>query len=606
MVRFHLAYLVALVLTALVAGCAERTATSSETDLLLYNGKIWTGDPDNPWATWVAVRNSVIVAVGDADHEVPDAAVRIDLDSRLTVPGFNDSHVHFAAAGALLLGINLLDVNDDASFIARVKECTERLPKGSWITRGDWGAYEAWGVGSEGSARSATTFTPHRALIDSISPDHPVLVTRYDRSLGLANAVALEYLGIVSEDGLLEGAVLDSARNSVPEKAFERRLAEARRALEECRKWGVTTVQDMSPLVQVDVYRELERRGELTCRINFAPSRLSNYTMMAEKGWVIDWDADGGPVPAGSDMISFGTLKSHIDGIMGARTARFFQPYADNLLENQSWRGGWREFSEDMPSFKRMLLAADSCGIQLRVHAIGDEANHLLLDILDTLDHYNGPRDRRFRLVHAQVIAPDDFQRFRGRGIVSEVQPYHVTDDMRWMEERIGTERCRGAYAFRTLQENGCVLSFGSDWPGTNASYYPVNPLLGIYAAVTRQTINGTPEGGWFPEQKLSLDEALRAYTWGSAYGAFEEGKKGTIAPGMLADLAVLDIDLFETQPSAWLEGQIAVTILGGRSSMSRNDRWSGLCQDLALPGFAQFGKDQLMGKPQVRLPFLF
>ena len=191
---------------------------------------------------------------------------------------------------------------------------------------------------------------------------------------------------------------------------------------------------------------------------------------------------------------------------MGARTARFFHPYSDNLKENASWRGGWREFSEDMPTFKEMILKADEMGIQLRIHAIGDQANSLLLDILDTLDYANGPKDRRFRLVHAQVISPNDFQRFKGRKIVAEVQPYHVTDDMRWMEERIGYERCKGAYAFKTLQENDCILSFGSDWPGTNASYYPINPLMGLYAAVTRQTINGEPAAGWFPEQRISLE----------------------------------------------------------------------------------------------------
>ena len=321
----------------------------------------------------------------------------------------------------------------------------------------------------------------------------------------------------------------------------------------------------MSPPDQVDVYRQLRADGDLTCRINFAPSRLIEYSEMVDKGWTIQWDAPDGPIPAGDDWISFGTIKTHIDGIMGARTARFFQPYSDNLLENADWRGGWREFSEDMPSFKQMLLEADNEGIQLRVHAIGDQANSLLLDVLDTLDVVNGPRDRRFRLVHAQVIAPDDFQRFKGRRIIAEVQPYHVTDDMRWMEERIGYERCKGAYAFKTLEDFDCILSFGSDWPGTNASYYPINPLTGLYAAVTRQTINGEPADGWFPEQRIPLEKALRAYTWGSSFGAFEENSRGTLEVGKLADIAVLDTDLFETRPSEWLEAEFLYTIVGGR-----------------------------------------
>jgi len=286
--------------------------------------------------------------------------------------------------------------------------------------------------------------------------------------------------------------------------------------------------------------------------------------MMIERGWVIDYSGTN-PEPAGDDWISFGTLKTHIDGIMGARSARFYEPYSDNDIENSRWRGGWREFSRDMPSFKEMILNADAGNIQMRIHAIGDHANAILLDILDSMAIVNGERDRRFRLVHAQVLSPPDFVRFNGKNVVAEVQPYHVTDDMRWMEERIGYERCQGAYAFKTLEDNGCLLSFGSDWPGTNAAYYPVNPLYGLYAAVTRQTINGLPEEGWFPNQRIELDKALRAYTWGSSYGAFEDHKKGTIEIGKLADIAVMDTDLFNTEPSEWLSAGVVYTIVGGK-----------------------------------------
>lgn len=541
--------------------------SSTEIDLLLYNAKIWTGNPDQLWANWIAIKGNTIDQIGVNDAKLPVAKEKIDLNGQLTVPGFNDSHVHFASAGALLLGINLLDVNDQENFIQRIKETTERLPKGSWITRGDWGAYEAWDVGSTGAGEneSKTIFTPNRSMIDPITPDHPVLVSRYDRTEGLANTLALKALGIESETGLLEGEIFREALEKIPKKSFDRRVAESKRALEECRKWGVTTVQDMSPLDQVDVYEYLRKKDQLSCRINFCPSRLIEYSNMVNNGWVVNWDGAKGPQQAGDEWITFGTIKTHIDGIMGARTARFFQPYSDNIAENASWRGSWREFSKDMPSFKQMLLSADSVGIQLRVHAIGDQGNAILLDILDTLDIINGPKDRRFRLVHAQVLRPEDFSRFKGRNIVAEVQPYHVTDDMRWMEERIGYERCKGAYAFKTLEDNGCILSFGSDWPGTNASYYPINPLTGLYAAVTRQTIKGEPTEGWFPDQRIPLEKALRAYTWGAAYSSFEENIKGTIEVGKLADLAVIDTDLFETNPSEWLKAKIAMTILDGK-----------------------------------------
>ena len=543
----------------------QNTPPAPTHDLLLKNAKIFTASDKRKWAKWITIKGDRITAIGDDRDSLPTAAKVIDLDGQLVVPGFNDSHVHFASAGALLLGINLLDVNDEEGLKREIKAATERLPDGSWITRGDWGAYEAWNKGSDGSQTNTTAFTPHRSMIDDLTPNHPVLINRYDRTEGLANTLALKELGIESETGLLTGETFLEALKKIPEKTFERRLAETKRALEECSKYGVTTVQDMSPIDQVDIYKHLMEKGELTCRINFAPARLPEYKNMAQKGWTIQWNDPEGPHPAGDEWLSFGTIKTHIDGIMGARTARFFQPYSDNILDNANWRGSWREFSEDMPSFKEMLLAADSAGIQLRVHAIGDQANSLLLDIVDTLEMMNGQKDRRFRLVHAQVIAPEDFQRFKGRKIIAEVQPYHVTDDMRWMEERIGHERCKGAYAFKTLEDNDCILSFGSDWPGTNASYYPINPLMGIFAATTRQTINGTPEEGWFPDQKLPTEKAVKAYTYGSAYGAFEENIKGTLEVGKLADLAVINTNIFNTPPKRWLDAEFVYTIVGGK-----------------------------------------
>ncbi len=532
-------------------------------DLLLVNGNIWTGNKNVPDANWIAISNGRIIAIGSDDPNI-DADSIIDLNGAFTLPGFNDSHVHFASAGQLLLGINLLDVSENVLFTERIKETTERLPKGSWITRGDWGAYEAWELGSDGGDTQNSVWSPTRSLIDDITNDYPVLVTRYDRKVGLANATALDYLGIDSETGVLRGQQLQAALESIPEKSFDRKIAEARRGLEECRKWGITTIQDMSDPDQLEVYRTLLQNGELTCRVNFSPSRLSEYTEMKDKGWTIDYSQQI-PQPAGDDWISFGTLKTHIDGIMGGRTARFYQPYEDNDSENPQWRGGWREFSKDMPSYKQMILAADASNIQMRIHAIGDEANVILLDILDSMTLVNGERDRRFRIVHAQVIRTEDFVRFRGKNVVAEVQPYHVTDDMRWMEERIGYERCKGAYAFQSLVDNDCTLSFGSDWPGTNASYYPLNPLYGLYAAVTRQTINGMPDEGWFPDQRIKLEDALRAYTWGSAYGAFEDDKKGTLEVGKMADITVLNKDLFSTEPSEWLKTQVVYTIVGGK-----------------------------------------
>ncbi len=530
--------------------------------MVLANGKIWTGVSESPWVDWVSVEGGKISGMGKGT--APTSKQEINLNGALTVPGFNDSHIHFSSAGHLLLNANLLEVNSTEKFINEIRKTRDRLPAGSWITRGDWGAYEAWSMGSDGMERNAATFQPHKDMIDSITGNYPVLVSRYDRKMGLANSLALEYLNLESEDGILTGARMLRALERIPKKSFDQRLAETKRGLEEIRRFGVTTVQDMSPLDQMDIYRYLRERDSLTCRINFSPSRLSDYEMMIEEGWVIDWDNLSGPLPAGDDWFAFGTLKTHIDGIMGGRTARFYEPYSDNSVELREWRGGWREFSQDMDQFKSMILKADAGGIQMRIHAIGDEANSILLDILDTMDLVNGEKDRRFRLVHAQVIHPDDMPRFKGRNIVAEVQPYHVTDDMRWMEERIGYERCKGAYAFKSLREAGSILSFGSDWPGTNASYYPISPIYGLYAAVTRQTLQGKPDSGWFPEERIGLEEALKAYTWGASFSAFEESRKGTIEVGKFADFTVLDTDLFETEPEEWLQTEVLYTIVDG------------------------------------------
>ncbi len=562
-------FCLALLSPAIFLSCSTNEETVPDT--VLFNGMLWTGLEDSPSPGWVSIRGDMIEEIGFSDAP-PDAKEKIDVQGGLILPGFNDSHVHFASAGHLLLGINLLDINSDDGLVKRINETTERLPKGSWITRGDWGAYEAWAMGSEGGNTSERRWEPHRGLIDSITIDHPVLITRFDREQGLANQLALDYFGLESESGILEGSELQNALAEIPDKSFGQKKAEVLRGLSECARWGVTTVQDMSPLDYVEVYRDIQDNDSLTCRINFAPSRLSEYVNMKEKGWLIDWDYEEGPRPAGDGWVTFGTLKTHIDGIMGARSARFYEPYSDNSVEMSEWRGGWREFSRDMNEYKRMILEADRSGIQMRIHAIGDEANSILLDILDTMDLVNGARDRRFRLVHAQVIHPDDFPRFSEKKIVAEVQPYHVADDMRWMEERIGYQRCKGAYAFKTLQDSGCILSFGSDWPGTNASYYPINPLFGIYSAVTRQTVQGKPEGGWFPEQRIDLNDALMAYTWGSAFGAFEEKQKGTIEPGKWADITVLQENIFDTEPSEWLNTEVALTMVGGRVVYSSQD----------------------------------
>jgi predicted amidohydrolase YtcJ len=536
-------------------------------DLLLVNGRVWTGDSSRPAAQAVAVRGDRIVAVG-RDGDVaglrgPGTRV-VDLGGRFVAPGFIDNHTHFGQAGALLLGVNLLDVANEAGLVHRVREARDRLPAGAWLVGGDWGAYEAWAQGSTGQdARraAAPAFAPNRAMIDSLTPATPALLAKWDRSEYLVNARAIELAGLTCDwpgaecragvpTGRLSADAAGRVRGVIPPRSMEQRLAEARAALAQLRELGVTTIHDITTPEQMEVYQELRRRGELTVRV-YARYTLDRWEHLAALGL-----RHG----AGDDWIRLGGLKGFVDGIMGNSSARFREPY---LTSGRV--GDWRPMMEPAGNMERLLTSADSAGLWPQVHAIGDHAIDTLLTMFERVQAANGPRARRFHVIHAQVLGgPDVARRMARLGVVAEVQPYHAIDDMRWMEQRIGA-RARWAYAFRTLRDAGVRLSFGSDWPGTNASWYPADPVLGIYAAVARQTLDGMPAGGWFPEERVDVETALRAYTVNNAWSAGEEQVKGRIAPQLLADLVVLDGDPLAVPPARIKDIRVALTVLGGR-----------------------------------------
>ena len=534
-------------------------------DLLIINGKVWTGNTEEPWAEWIAITGDKITQVGSGVHAIT-ADSTLDVKGKLVLPGFIDSHVHLGDAGKLLLGINLMDVNSNDGLVQKIKEVTSRLSAGAWITKGDWGAYKGMSINSEDQLASES-WIPHKSLIDSLTKNHLVLVTKYDQKVGLANTRALNYLGIESETGILTGEVLENALNKIPLATFDEKLAEVRRALKEVKKWGVTSVQDLSAQNYIETYSYLRELNELTCRINYTPIRLDHYKEMKEKGWIVSKGHDGNFHPSGDKWLGYGAIKTHIDGMMENKTALFYEPYSDE----EEYRGDWAEFSSDRENFKKMLLEADKMNIQLRIHAIGDQANSVFLDLLDTINQVNGKNEKRIRLVHAQIIDKKDLPRFKKSKPVVEIHPYHLIRDKSMVEGRIGLQRSKGAYNYKSLLKNGCVLTIGSDWPGTNASSYPINPYFGLYGAVTRQNTKGEPQKGWLPNQRLSLEEALRAYTRGSAYSNFEEDIKGTIEAEKLADIVVLDTDLFTTKPIEWLKGKVDYTIVGGKIVYSSN-----------------------------------
>jgi predicted amidohydrolase YtcJ len=542
-------------------------AVAQQPDLIIVGGRVWTGEPDRPWAEAVAVRGDRIAAVGSHAEILAlrgDATRVVDAADRFIAPGFIDNHTHFGSAGALLLGVNLLDVADAAGLIRRVREARDRLPAGAWLIGGDWGAYEAWQAGTTGreaAARRQPPFQPHRVLIDSLTPDHPALLNRWDRSVYLANARALEIAGVTCEwagvdcergapTGRLGPAAAARVRAVIPPKPFEQRLLEARTALAHLAELGVTTIHDNTPAEQLAVFQALRARDELTVRVYARPT-LDRVEHLAALGIRHGF---------GDDWLRIGGLKGFVDGIMGNSSARFYEPY---LTTGE--RGSWRPMMEPPGNMERLLAAADAAGHWPQVHAIGDEAVDTLLTMFERVWAENGPRERRWRVIHTQVLRDASVaERMARLGVIAEVQPFHAIDDMRWMEERIG-ERARWAYAFRTLDEAGVVLSFGSDWPGTNASWYPADPLQGIYAAVTRQTLDGVPEGGWFPEERVAVETALRAYTVNNAWAAGEEAIKGSLARGKLADIVVLDRDPFRVEPDELKDVKVLMTVVGGR-----------------------------------------
>ncbi len=571
--RTGLAALLLLVVPAAPLG-------AQEADLILRNARIWTGDSSRPRAQALAVRGERLLVVGtnaDADSHRSARTRVLDAGGRFVTPGFIDNHTHFSQAGALLIGANLLDVSSAAPLAERVKAAAGRMGAGAWLTGGDWGAYEDSPANSTGAAapRPQARFSPDRTIIDSVSGSTPVLLNRWDRSAWLANGIALALAkldcarpvrGLECANGRATGRVSDSAlaqlRRAIAPKTFDQRLREARAAQQHLAELGVTTIHDNTPPSQLPVYTELKRRGELTVRV-FARPTLDKADELTYAGISPGF---------GDDWIRIRALKGFVDGIQGNSTARFYEPQLHSGRRGE-WRDSTNTAATDGPgsgmnppgNMERLLFSLDSAGWWANVHAIGDHAIDSVLTIMEKVITTNGPKERRWRIIHSQVIRNGEVaQRYKRLGIIAEVQPYHAIDDMRWMEERIG-ERSRWAYAFRTFHDAGVPLLFGSDWPGTNASWYTANPMTILYAAVTRQTLDGKPEGGWFPEQRVDLETSLRSYTVNNAWAEGEEASKGSLSAGKLADFVVIDRDLFAIPAAELKEAKVLMTVVGGR-----------------------------------------
>ncbi len=525
-------------------------------DLVILNAAVHTMDDARPTAGAVAILGNRIAALGSTAEIRALGGPRtrvIDAAGKLVLPGFNDSHTHFLMGGFSLASIDLRDAASPEEMARRVKEYARNVPKGRWILGGDWD-HEKW----PGAP------LPTRQMIDAVTPDHPVLLRRLDGHMALANSVALKLAGITKETkdppgglivrdpksgeptGILKDSASDGMDRVVPDKTFEEKHAAARAATEHAAQVGVTSLTDMSADADVGLYQYMLERGELKTRIYAVRSIMS-------------WEAlgrTGVRAAFGSDRLRIGGLKGFADGSLGSTTALFYEPYNDapdtrGLLFDQMLPEG---------AMLKRVEGGDKLGLQVMIHAIGDEANARILDIYRQVAEQNGPRDRRFRIEHAQHLRASDIPRFGQQKVIASMQPYHAADDGRWCEKRIGAERSKGTYAFRTLLDTGAVLAFGSDW-----TVAPLNPLLGLKAAVTRQTLDGKHPEGWIPQQKLTLDEAVRAYTVGSAYAEFAEQVKGTLSPGKLADLVMLDRDLYQIDPADIDKARVVLTVMDGQ-----------------------------------------
>jgi predicted amidohydrolase YtcJ len=521
------------------------------------HGRIYTNDPANPWAEALAMSEGRITCVGKMDHVLTDCGggqegvETINLKGQFLMPGFNDAHVHLGNAAADELAVPLIGVPSPEEMQKRVAAAVAQHKEGEWITGGGWD-HTLW----------PEKRFPNRQLLDAVSPKNPVILSHISGHVAVANSLALKIAeidrhtpnppgGEIEHDGLgeptgmlKEGAAMSLVKVRIPDPTFEQRRKGIELVLQNVAKNGVTSVQDCSDWGDFQVYQQLKEEGKLTVRItewlpfNLPLNELQNR--QAQGGTKDPW-------------LKIGALKAFLDGAMGSRTAAMLEPYSDDPSTSGI-------LTIDPEKLTAMAIQRDKAGFQLAFHAIGDRANRIALDVFEAVAKANGRRDRRDRVEHAQVVAPMDFARFAELHVIASMQPSHQTTDMRWAEDRIGRERIMGSYAWATMLKNKVPLAFGTDY-----NVEPISPFRGLYACVTRERPDGGPKNGWEPQEKISLEDCIRAYTSGSAYAQFEERKKGELKPGEYADFIILSNDLTKIPPAQFTKTRVLRTVVAGR-----------------------------------------
>jgi len=539
----------------LILNCGEKMQIA---DLVLKNGKIVTIDKNNPRAEAVAIKDDKFIAVGTNKEidKYTDIQVTkiIDLEGKLAVPGFIDAHIHFEGGGVSLMQIDLNGVTTLTEIQRRVKEKVDEVEDGVWVYGRGWDHEmlpdKKW---------------PTKEIIDTVAPKNPVVLRRVDGHSSLVNSLVLKISGITKNTPDLHGGAIikkpftgeptgilkETAQRLIKspklstKESYDNSRKAIKLALKEAASLGITGIHNLAG--NFEIFQELLDRKELTVRVYACASITEDKEVLESyKEWQKKFTNN-------KYMIKFGYLKGFIDGTLGSGTAVFFKPFDDDPSTTGLPRMTQKELNE-------LVVIADKEGFQIGIHAIGSKANNMILNTFEEAISINGKRDSRHRSEHAQVLIPQDISRFAELGVIASMQPTHCITDKKFAEKRIGKERCRGAYAWKSLLNAGAHIAFGTDWP-----VEPLDPMEGLYAAVTRKDRKGEPGDGWFPEEKISMEKAIELYTLGSAYASFEENIKGSIQAGKLADIVVLSQDLFEIPANKIMDTKVVYTIVGGR-----------------------------------------
>lgn len=511
---------------------------------LLTNAIVWTGNSQQPWADTIVIKGNRIHDVGGSDlvamyHE----ASTIDVQRRLVLPGFIDNHVHFMDGAASLVSVDTFSAKTKQDFIHTLAEFAKDLPAGEWITGGLWD-HEVWGGE-----------LPQRRWIDSVTGDNPVFLLRLDGHMAIANSVTLELAGITDDtpdpdgglivrdaEGKATGVLKDNAMNYVfsilPAMSEEKISAMFDAGIAEGLRNGVTQIHNMSNWNNIGIFEKARAEGRLKIRTYYFPHISERHRLakrIKEQG-------------KGDQWLRFGGVKELVDGSLGSTTAWFYKPYTD-APETRGFP------LMDMESLRQSIQESHEYGFQLAIHGIGDQANDEILKLFDELKI----KGHRARIEHAQHLSSNAISRFAELGVIPSMHPYHAIDDGRWAEKRIGADRLQGTYAFKSLLDAEAILSFGSDW-----SVAPLDPLSGIYAAVTRRTLDGKNPEGWIPEQKITVEQAVKAYTINNAWAGKQEHSLGSIEPGKLADLVVLNENIFRIPAEQIINTKVVLTMIDG------------------------------------------